>query len=52
MTQLVCPLIVITRLVRVTYEHRIGQADLRSRRDRTGEAEIMGGPDKPGHDDS
>jgi hypothetical protein len=50
----------------VTHEHLMGQENLRSRRDRTGEAEIMGGPPilagkdsvraprvrGPGHDDS
>jgi hypothetical protein len=45
------PLIVIARLVRATHEHLMVQYGLRNRRFVLGDAEIMGGPDKPGHDD-
>jgi hypothetical protein len=43
-------LIVIARLVRATHEHRMAQEDLRRGRSIFFGAEIMGGPDKPGHD--
>jgi hypothetical protein len=43
-------LIVIARLVRATHEHRMAQEGLQNRRSIPFDAEIMGGPDKPGHD--
>jgi hypothetical protein len=44
-------MIVIARLVRATHEHRIGQASPRCRPGAPFDAEIMGGPDEPGHDE-
>jgi hypothetical protein len=44
-------LIVIARLVRATHEHPMTKAGQRNGRCVLGDAEIMGGPDKPGHDD-
>ncbi|MEO8115654.1 MAG: hypothetical protein ABI655_14800 [Phenylobacterium sp.] len=43
-------MIVITRLVRVIHEHRMAQEGLRSRRCISFDTEIMGGPNKSGHD--
>jgi len=40
------------RLVRATHEHRIAPENLRQCRREFSNAEIMGGPDKPGHDES
>jgi hypothetical protein len=44
-------LIVIARLVRATHCRLMAQEDLRRGRRVLGDAEIMGGPDRPGHDD-
>jgi len=44
-------LLVIARLVRATHENRMAQKARRERRCEQSAAEIMGGPDKPGHDE-
>jgi len=42
---------VIARLVRATHDRRMSQENQRRRHREPSSAEIMGGPDKPGHDD-
>jgi len=44
-------MIVIARLVRATHEHRMAHEGPRRRRCEFLKAEIMDGPDKPGHDE-